>query len=67
MGDADDRLAGRDRGELLQDLVLGLGVEGAGRLVQDQDRGVAQQRPAMASRCRWPPEKRLPRSPTIVS
>ena len=44
VGDADDGLAGRDGRKLLQDLVLGLGVQGAGRLVQNQDRGVAEQR-----------------------
>ena len=46
---------------------LGFGVERRGGLVEDQDRRVLEEARAMAMRWRWPPDRRLPRSPITVS
>ena len=46
---------------------LRLGVERAGRLVENQNARLRQQARAIDSRCRCPPESFTPRSPTIVS
>lgn len=42
-------------------------VQGAGRLVQDQDGRIFRNTRAMEMRCFCPPERRVPRSPTKVS
>ena len=43
MRDHHERLAPRERAEVVDDLGLGLGVEVGRRLVQDQDRRISQE------------------------
>ena len=43
------------------------GVDRCGRIVEDQDPRIDDQRAAIASRWRWPPESVIPRSPITVS
>src|SRR5262245_18304615 len=57
-------------GDLLHVLLndaLALIVEGARRLIEDQNARVGDGARAIAMRWRWPPERVEPRSPTIVS
>ncbi len=55
------------RSQRLEDAVRAAGVERGRRLVEDEDGGVAQQRPRDGDRWAWPPDSRRPRSPTRVS
>ena len=46
---------------------LGVGVDGRGRLDQDQHSGSRVSARASTSRCRWPPDRLRPRSVTTVA
>jgi len=61
-GFADDEFLERelDRG-------LAVAVEGAGRLVEDENGGVAEEGAGEGDALLLPPETRAPRSPTMVS
>ena len=61
--DDEDGAAAGDLAQVLLDGALALVVERARRLVENENARVANQ----AMRCRWPPDRLLPRSPTIVS
>lgn len=66
MGHQDDRLVAKVRSQVLLDCLLGMRIEVTGRFVEDKQVGITQQSPAIASRCRCPPERFAPRSPIIV-
>jgi primosomal protein N'' len=67
VGDDDRRPAAHRRFERrLHDALAGR-VEAAGRFVEQQQRRILEIARAMAMRCRWPPERRTPRSPTKVA
>jgi hypothetical protein len=51
----------------LLDKDFALRVQCAGRLVEQQDRRITQDRPGQRDRCCCPPDSFTPRSPTIVS
>ena len=55
------------RSQRVDDRLLGRRIQTGRRLVENQDRRVADDRAAIAMRWRWPPESVTPRSPTIVS
>ena len=76
MGVADRAQPVRDRDhgtalhqplERLHHEFLGFGVERGSRLVQDEDRRVADDGAGDADALAWPPDSVGPRSPTIVS
>lgn len=65
-----DDEGGEVRAEVVEGLLdefLGGVVEGGGDLVQQQERGFSSSVRAMERRCFSPPEKRMPRSPIMVS
>jgi hypothetical protein len=67
VGDDDGAASDEQRRERGLDELLGDAVEVGGRLVEDQDARVLRITRAIATRCFSPPERRWPRSPTIVS
>jgi hypothetical protein len=64
VGDDDRGAAGEQAAQALLDAVLGVDVDVGGRLVEDQDPGIGDQR---AGSWRWPADSCAPRSPTSVS
>jgi hypothetical protein len=67
MGDDQHRAAAGDLLQVGLDDLLALGVERAGRLVEDQDPRIGDQRAGDRERWRWPPERLAPRSSMSVS
>ena len=67
LGRHEDGSAGDRRTEVLDEQPLGLGVDRRHRVVEDEHARAREQRPASATRWRWPPERLTPRSPISVS
>ncbi len=67
VSDEDGRAAAGGVGDGPLDLVFGGGINGGGRVVEDQDAGIGQESAPSARRWRCPPERVTPRSPMIVS
>ncbi len=70
VADQDGDPPGGQLAEALEDLVLGLGVEGRGRLVEHEHLASRMKARASAIFCHWPPESSAPFSnqrPSMVS
>jgi hypothetical protein len=67
VGDGDGGAAADQVVERALDLELGLGIDGRGRLVQDENFRIDQQGAGDEMRWRSPPESDWPRSPTSES
>lgn len=66
MRDHDDRPATHGRRERLDKRRFVFRVSKRRRLIEHQDGAILQKRPGDSKRCRWPPERNTPRSPTRV-
>jgi len=65
MGDDDRGPAGHELPERVLDEVLGLGVDARGRLVENEDLGLVDQRPREREQLALTDRKGRPRSPTF--
>ena len=67
MGDHEGRAALHQALHRVHDRSLGVDIDGTGRLVEDEDRGILQEGPRQRDALALPPERHMPRSPTWVS
>jgi hypothetical protein len=66
VGDEDGGASAHDFAEAGEDALFGVGVDTGEGIVEDEDAGLRMTARAMAVRCFWPPERVMPRSPTVV-